>query len=163
MSIHSAKEWRRYILTRGVFGNALKFAHLQTTGDVDRTPMGASSDATSDRSVRNRIRFFLMIVKPFLRRDPDQPERELLHYMDPKSENQHEAKYYNEGCSSCGQRRRIFCWGGLKEEDAVIPYFCWDPDHEQTYPKFDASFPSHKRSAGEVVDSYNCNTCWRSL
>ena len=121
MSIHSVREWRTYILKRGVFGNALKFAHLQTTGDVSRTPMGASSDATSDRSVRNRIRFFLMIVKPFLRRDPDQPERELLRYMDPKSENQHEAKYYNEGCSSCGQRRRVFCWGGLKEEDAVIP------------------------------------------
>ena len=26
MSIHSAKEWRRYILTKGVFGNALKFS-----------------------------------------------------------------------------------------------------------------------------------------
>ena len=107
MSINSAREWRIYILTRGVFGNALKFSHFQDPGDVDRTPMGASSDATSDRSVRNRIRFFLMIVKPFLRRDPDQPERELLRYMDPKSENQHEAKYYNEGCSSCGHRRRI--------------------------------------------------------
>ena len=158
MSIHSAKEWRRYILTRGVFGNALKFAHLQTTGDVDRTPMGASSDATSDRSVRNRIRFFLMIVKPFLRRDPDQPERELLRYMDPKSENQHEAKYYNEGCSSCGYRRRIFCWGGLKEEDAVIPFYCWDP--HIGYPQFDASFPSHKRATGEVVEFYNYGHQW---
>ena len=29
MSIHSAKEWRQYILTRGVFGNALKFSHLE--------------------------------------------------------------------------------------------------------------------------------------
>ena len=76
MSIHSAREWRTYILTRGVFGNALKFAHLQTTGDVDRTPMGAARIAISDRSFRNRIRFFLMIVKPFVRRNPDQPERE---------------------------------------------------------------------------------------
>ena len=85
--MNSAREWRTCILTRGVFGNALKFAHLQTTGEVSRTPMGAAG-AISDRSVRNRIRFFLMIVKPFLRRDPDQPERELLRYMDPKSENQ---------------------------------------------------------------------------
>ena len=29
MSIHSTKEWRQYILTRGVFGNALKFSHLE--------------------------------------------------------------------------------------------------------------------------------------
>ena len=70
-------------MTRGVFGNALKFGHLQRAGDVDRTSMGAAG-AISDRSVRNRIRFFLMIVKPFLRRDPDQPKRELLRYMDPK-------------------------------------------------------------------------------
>ena len=38
MSIHSAREWRTYILTRGVFGNALKFAHRQTTGEITRTP-----------------------------------------------------------------------------------------------------------------------------
>ena len=90
MSMNSAREWRTYILTRGVFGNALKFAHLQTTGEDARTPMGAAG-AISDRAVRNRIRFFLMIVKPFVRRNPDQPEREELSYMDPKSENQHEA------------------------------------------------------------------------
>ena len=61
MSMNSAREWRTYILTRGVFGNALKFAHLQTTGEGVRTPMGAAG-AISDRAVRNRIRFFLMIV-----------------------------------------------------------------------------------------------------
>ena len=141
LNMHSAREWRQYILTRGVFGNALKFSHFQDPGDVDRTPMGASSDAISDRSVRNRIRFFLTIVKPFVKRDPDQPEREQLCYMDPASENPHEAKYFNEGCPSCGTQRRIFCWGGLKEEGAVIPYYCWDP--HIGYPKFDASFPSH--------------------
>ena len=123
MSIHSTREWKQYILTKGVFGNALKFSHLQLPGDVDRTPMGAARIAISDRSVRNRIRFFLMIVKPFVKRDPAQPDQEELRYMDPEFDNLHEAKYFNEGCSSCGKRRRIFCWGGLKEEDAVIPYF----------------------------------------
>ena len=101
MSTHSVKEWRCYILTRGVFGNALKFSHFEALANVVRTPMGARSDAISDRSVRNRIRFFLTIVKPFVKRDPDQPKRELLRYMDPKSDNKHEAKYYNEGCTSC--------------------------------------------------------------
>ena len=159
MSIHSAKEWRQYILTRGVFGNALKFSHLEVPGDVDRTPMGAARIAIRDRSVRNRIRFFLMIVKPFIKRDHDEPERELLRYMDPKSDNKHEAKYFNEGCSSCGKQRRIFCWGGLKEEDAVIPYGCYDP--AVGYPKFDASFPSHRRSANDtVVDFYRYGHCW---
>ena len=158
MSTHSAKEWRCYILTRGVFGNALKFSHFEALGNVTRTPMGARSDAISDRSVRNRIRFFLTIVKPFVKRDPDQPKRELLSYMDPKSDNKHEAKYYNEGCTSCGKRSRIFCWGGLKEEDAVIPYYCWDP--HVGYPQFDASFPSHKRSQGPVMDFYLHGHCW---
>ena len=107
-----------------------------------------------------------MIVKPFVRKDPDQPEREVLRYMDPESEDQHEAKYYNEGCSSCGHQRRIFCWGGLKEEDAVICYECWDPDADVGYPQFDASFPSHERAIGEVVDWYNyghCHDCWAEV
>ena len=69
MSMNSAREWRTYILTRGVFGNALKFAHLQTTGDVSRTPIGAAG-AISDRSVRNRIRFFLMISSAFATKWP---------------------------------------------------------------------------------------------
>ena len=86
MSIHSA-EWKKHILIKGVFGNALKFSHLEVPGDVTRTPMGAGSDELSDRSVRNRIRFFLMIVKPFVKRDPAQPEQEELRYMDPASDN----------------------------------------------------------------------------
>ena len=61
-------------MTRGVFGNALKFSHFEALANVVRTPMGARSDAISDRSVRNRIRFFLMIVKPFVKRDRDEPE-----------------------------------------------------------------------------------------
>ena len=38
MSIQSTSEWRQYILTKGVFGNALKFTHLEVPGDADRTP-----------------------------------------------------------------------------------------------------------------------------
>ena len=60
MSTHSVKEWRCYILTRGVFGNALKFSHFEALGNVTRTPMGARSDAISDRSVRNRIRAIII-------------------------------------------------------------------------------------------------------
>ena len=71
MSIQSTSEWRQCILTKGVFGNALKFTHLEVPGDADRTPMGAARIAISGRSVRNRIRFFLMIVKPFVKKDPD--------------------------------------------------------------------------------------------
>ena len=44
MSVNSAREWRIYILTRGVFGNALKFAHLQTTGEVARTPPATTAN-----------------------------------------------------------------------------------------------------------------------
>ena len=65
--------------------------------------MGAGSNVEpSDRAVRNRIRFFLMIVKPFVKRDPDKPKRKLMRYMDPKSGNQHEASYFNEGCLVSG-------------------------------------------------------------
>ena len=66
MSIQSTSEWRQYILTKGVFGNALKFTHLEVPGDADRTPVGGARTTISDRSVRNRVRFFLMIVKPFV-------------------------------------------------------------------------------------------------
>ena len=38
MSIHSVKEWTKYILTKGVFGNALKFSHFEVPGNVVRTP-----------------------------------------------------------------------------------------------------------------------------
>ena len=99
MSIQSASEWRKHILTKGVFGNALRFAHLEKPRDIDRTSMGAARIESSDQDVRNRIRVFLMIVKHFLKRDGPQPTRELLRYMDPKSEDPHVAQYYNEGCS----------------------------------------------------------------
>ena len=32
MSEHSEHEWKRYILTKGIFGNALRFAHLELHG-----------------------------------------------------------------------------------------------------------------------------------
>ena len=60
----------------------------------------------SDQTIRNRIWFSLAIVKRFLKRDIDQPERELLVHMRPGSDNAHEAKHHNEGCSSCGQQCR---------------------------------------------------------
>ena len=82
LNMHSAREWRQYILTRGVFGNALKFSHFQDPGDVDRTPMGAGSDTISDRSVRNRIRFFLTIVKPFVKRSAFH-SMDLSRYREP--------------------------------------------------------------------------------
>ena len=44
MSIHSVREWRTFILKRGVFGNALKFAHLQTTGEIDRTSLVCTTE-----------------------------------------------------------------------------------------------------------------------
>ena len=51
MSIHSVREWRTYILKRGVFGDALKFAHLQTTGEINRTSTAANRIAPSHAQI----------------------------------------------------------------------------------------------------------------
>ena len=70
MSEQSEREWKSYLLSKGVFGNALRFAHLEKPEEVDRTSMGAVGlDPSADQVIRNRIRFFLMIVKQFLKRD----------------------------------------------------------------------------------------------
>ena len=37
MSAQSDREWKKYLLTKGVFGNALRFAHLEKPEEVDRT------------------------------------------------------------------------------------------------------------------------------
>ena len=37
MSEHSEREWKSYLLSKGVFGNALRFAHLEKPEEVDRT------------------------------------------------------------------------------------------------------------------------------
>ena len=81
MSEQSEREWKSYLLSKGVFGNALRFAHLEKPEEVDRTSMGATGLDPSDQVVRNRIRFFLMIVKQFLKRDAPKPPRELLIEM----------------------------------------------------------------------------------
>ena len=120
MSEQSEREWKSYLLSKGVFGNALRFAHLEKPEEVNRTSMGAAGLDPSDQIVRNRIRFFLMIAKQFLKRDAPKPQRELLTEMRSDSVDPREAAYYAEGCCSCGHRhRRIYCWGGLRERDAV--------------------------------------------
>ena len=81
MSEQPEREWKSYLLSKGVFGNALRFAHLEKPEEVDRTSMGAAGLDPSDQVVRNRIRFFLMIVKQFLKRDAPKPPRELLIEM----------------------------------------------------------------------------------
>ena len=62
MSEHSEHEWKRYILTKSIFGNALRFAHLEKPEDADRTSMGAAGMDPSDHTIRNRIRFFLEVL-----------------------------------------------------------------------------------------------------
>ena len=42
MSEQSEREWKSYLLSKGVFGNALRFAHLEKPEEVDRTPLGGS-------------------------------------------------------------------------------------------------------------------------
>ena len=37
MSEQSEREWKSYLLSKGVFGNALRFAHLEKPEEVDRT------------------------------------------------------------------------------------------------------------------------------
>ena len=97
MSEHSEREWKKYLPTKSVFGSALRFAHLEKPEEVDRTPMGAPGSDPSDQVVRNRIRFFLMIVKQFLKRDAPKPPRELLTEMRSDSADPREAAYYAEG------------------------------------------------------------------
>ena len=63
MSEQSEREWKSYLLSKGVFGNALRFAHLEKPEEVDRTSMGAAGLDPSDQVVRNRIRF--------VRREPE--------------------------------------------------------------------------------------------
>ena len=81
MSEQSEREWKSYLLSKGVFGNALRFVHLEKPEEVNRTSMGATGLDPSDQIVRNRIRFFLMIAKQFLKRDAPTPQRELLTEM----------------------------------------------------------------------------------
>ena len=42
MSEQSEREWKSYLLSKGVFGNALRFAHLEKPEEADRTSMGAA-------------------------------------------------------------------------------------------------------------------------
>ena len=37
MSEQSEREWKSYLLSKGVFANALRFAHLEKPEEVDRT------------------------------------------------------------------------------------------------------------------------------
>ena len=39
MSDHPDDEWGHYFLSKGVFANALRFAHLESPEDADRTPL----------------------------------------------------------------------------------------------------------------------------
>ena len=39
MSEQSEREWKSYLLSKGVFANALRFAHLEKPEEVDRTSM----------------------------------------------------------------------------------------------------------------------------
>ena len=53
MSEHSEHEWKRYILTKSIFGNALRFAHLEKPEDADRTSNeGAEGAVTRARDTR---------------------------------------------------------------------------------------------------------------
>ena len=39
MSEQSEREWKSYLLSKGVFANALRFAHLEKPEEVDRTSL----------------------------------------------------------------------------------------------------------------------------
>ena len=43
MSEQPEREWKKYLLSKGVFGNALRFVHLEKPEEVDRTPSRRSA------------------------------------------------------------------------------------------------------------------------
>ena len=69
MSEQSEREWKSYLLSKGVFGNALRFAHLEKPEEVDRT----SSTCVCTNAVHHELmlRYAMDEVKIFGRAKTD--------------------------------------------------------------------------------------------